>query len=211
MAPYMARSQSQDNRLTEARMHDPQMNPTVAGPGPTSPWVARFLDLIRPEGEILDVACGNGRHLQLGLASGRSMVGVDRDVSAARLLPADGRLVLIEADLENSAPWPLGGRRFDGVIVTNYLWRPLLPAIVGAVGPAGLLIYETFGTGQERFGRPRNPDFLLRPSELIDAARPALVILAYENAVLSDPQRVVQRIAAVGRRHPLALAMALPD
>ncbi len=138
------------------------------------------------------------------------MVGVDRDVTAARQISDDGRLVLIEADLEGGARWPLGDQRFAGVIVTNYLWRPLLPAIVGAVGPAGVLIYETFGTGNERLGRPRNSEFLLRPGELLDAARPVLTIVAYENVVLADPRRVVQRIAAVGRQHPLAQAMAPP-
>lgn len=204
----MARSQAQDNRLTGATMGDPQVNSQRPWPGEPSSWVVRFLDLVRPGGEILDVACGNGRHLQLGLASGHRMLGVDRDVSAAQAMSGEGRLELVQADLEDGTPWPLGDRRFDGVIVTNYLWRPLLTSIVGAVGPSGVLIYETFGTGQERLGRPRNPDFLLRPGELIDAVRPDLTIIAYENARLADPDRVVQRIAAVGSRHPLAEMMA---
>jgi len=192
-------------------MCDPQVNSERVRPGEPSPWVTRFLGaLVRTDGEVVDVACGKGRHLQLGLAAGFRMVGVDRDVSSARLVAADSRLVLIEADLESGAAWPLGDRRFDGVIVTNYLWRPMLPAIVGAVGPAGALIYETFGAGQERLGRPRNREFLLQPGELIDVARPTLTIIAYENVVLSDPDRIVQRVAAVGRQHPLAQAMASP-
>lgn len=174
-----------------------------------SSWVTRFLPLVQQGDVVLDVACGNGRHLQLGLGAGLRMVGIDRDVSAARALASVADVELIEADLETGAPWPLRQRRFGGVIVTNYLWRPLLPEIVDAVAPDGALIYETFGMGNERFGRPRNPEFLLRPGELIVATKSKLGIIAYENVVLPDPQRVVQRIAAVGYEHPLAGTLGL--
>ena len=111
------------------------------------------------------------------------------------------RVELIEADLEGGSPWPLLGRVFDAVIVTNYLHRPLLPDIVAAVAPRGILIYETFAAGQGRFGKPSNPDFLLRPGELLDAVRDKLIPFAYEQVMLDGP-RIVQRIAAVGPGHP---------
>lgn len=170
--------------------------------GPASDWVLRHLALMRPGGEVLDLACGSGRHLAVGLASGRRLVGVDRDLSRIRCGPKDGRLELIEADLEDGSPWPLGMRTFDGVIVTNYLWRPIAPAIVAAVARDGVLIYETFAVGQERFGRPRNPEFLLQDMELIDWVRPRLHIVAFQKQRLCHPERIVQRIVAVGPDHP---------
>ena len=162
----------------------------------TSPWVERFIGLVPAGGTVLDVACGAGRHLALGEARGYRMTGIDRDLSRLPDRLRTGAIELIEADLEAGGPWPLGDRRFDGVTVTNYLWRPLLPAIVAAVATGGVLIYETFAIGNERFGRPRNPDFLLRPEELIDAVRPALTVVAYEHLQLAAPDRIVQRVAA---------------
>lgn len=173
-----------------------------------SEWVRRHIDLARRGGVVLDVACGGGRHLMLAVGQGLRGVGVDRDVAAARARLDPARVDLIEADLEGGGGWPLGARRFDGVIVTNYLWRPLLPLIVGAVGAGGVLIYETFGIGQERIGRPRNPDFLLCPGELLDVARPALTVVAYEHRRLDAPDRIVQRIVAVGPSHPLGVLLA---
>jgi SAM-dependent methyltransferase len=163
--------------------------------------VERFLGLVRPGGTVLDVACGAGRHLALGLRRGFRMTGIDRDVSS---VPTDvaPEVELITADLEDGSPWPLGARTFDGVIVTNYLWRPRLASIRDAVAPAGVLIYETFAIGNEVFGRPRNPDFLLRPEELIDAVRPRLRVIAFEHLRVTCPDRMVQRIVAVGQRHP---------
>ena len=170
-------------------------------PGTQQPseWVIRFYPLIKPSGRVLDVACGSGRHFGLGRASGRRLVGVDRDIAQASSFAPSPDLHLIEADLEDGRPFPFRGETFDGVIVTNYLWRPILPAIVASVAPDGVLIYETFGLGQERFGRPSNPDFLLRPGELIDAVAGKLEIVAYEHRQLEHPARIVQRIAAIGR------------
>lgn len=159
-----------------------------------SAWVARFAPRIPPGGTVLDLACGRGRHTRLLLARGHAVVAVDRDVSAVAGL--DGALEVVEVDLEDGGPFPLAGRRFDGVVVTAYLHRPLLPALVAAVAPGGALIYETYARGHERFGRPRNPDFLLRPGELLHAVRGHLRVVAYEDLVVEDGPAAVQRICA---------------
>ncbi|HEX7072934.1 MAG TPA: class I SAM-dependent methyltransferase [Hyphomicrobiaceae bacterium] len=169
---------------------------------PASEWVVRFLHGIPRGGQVLDVACGSGRHLRLGLAHGYKVVGIDRDLAGVADLKGQPGVELIEADLEIGNPFPLRGRTFAGVIVTNYLWRPILPDIVTCVAPDGVLIYETFALGQERMGRPANPEFLLNPGELVDAVRDRLVPIAYEHTTLSEPRRIVQRIAAVGHGHP---------
>lgn len=158
-----------------------------------SPWIVRWAGAIRPGGTVLDLACGSGRHVRYLAARGLRVTAVDRDREALALsrgIAAE----LIEADLEN-APWPLPGRRFDAVVVTNYLWRALLPVIVGSVAEGGLLLYETFALGQRRFGRPSNPDFLLQPGELLTAAQ-GLHVLAYEDGIVTSPERRVQRLAA---------------
>jgi SAM-dependent methyltransferase len=162
-------------------------------PDMPSPWVTRFAHLIPRGGTALDVACGGGRHLRWLAAQGFRVTGVDRDVQA--LAACTGLGELIEADLETGA-WPLGERLFDAVVVTNYLWRENLPHIVAAVAPGGVLLYETFATGNERHGRPSNPAFLLRPRELLEAAR-SLHVVGYEDGLLDSPARRVQRIAAV--------------
>ena len=164
-----------------------------------SDWVARFASRV-PPGPVLDLACGAGRHTRLFLDAGHPVVAVDRAMS----LPAEPGLERLTADLEDGSPWPLGERTFAGVVVTNYLHRPLFPAILSALAPGGLLIYETFAVGNERFGRPRNPDFLLRAGELLEVVaghcsplRPlqaGLQVLAFEDLELED--RVIQRIAA---------------
>lgn len=169
---------------------------------PASDWVVRFLHGVPQGGHVLDVACGSGRHLRLALSAGHAAVGIDRDLSGVADLNGDPAVELIEADLEIGNPFPLRGRMFAGVIVTNYVWRPILPDIVACVAPDGVLIYETFALGQETIGRPANPDFLLNPGELIDAVYGRLVPIAYEHMTLSGPRRVVQRIAAVGPKHP---------
>ncbi len=161
-----------------------------------SAWVRRWAPLIRPGGSVLDVACGSGRHLRWLHAQGLAVTGVDRDADALQSLQTLGRIIV--ADIENNA-WPLPGKVFDGVVVTNYLWRPLLPTIVQAVAAGGVLIYETFAVGNEAFGKPSNPDFLLRPGELLEACR-GLHVVAYEDGVLDAPMRRVQRLAA--RRQP---------
>jgi SAM-dependent methyltransferase len=160
-----------------------------------SSWVARFAGSL-PEGPVLDVACGSGRHLRHFRALGHPVTGVDRDLSRLADLTGAPGVELIRADLETGAPWPLGTRRFAGVVVTNYLWRPLLPAIVGSVEPGGWLLYETFAVGQERYGKPHNPDFLLRRGELLEAVRGQLSVVAYEHGKRPEPPAVIQRLAA---------------
>lgn len=156
-----------------------------------SPWVARFAPLVRPGGAVLDVACGGGRHCRAFLARGHAVTGIDRDLGGTHAPGAQ----LIATDLEDGSPWPLPGRRFDAVVVTNYLWRPLFPTLLDAVAEGGVLIYETFAAGNEAFGRPRNPDFLLQPGELLAMAG-GLSVVAYEHGVV-DNRAVVQRICAV--------------
>lgn len=177
---------------------------TAAHPdrSPPSPWVCRFRHLVPARGIVLDLAAGSGRHAEYFLQHSHPVVAVDRDTAAlVRLAPSEiitsGLLEVITADLEAGA-WPLGTRRFAGVIVTNYLHRPLFPALVGAVAPGGVLIYETFALGNERFGKPSNPDFLLRPGELLGAFAPALTIVAFEQGIISSPRpAAIQRLAAI--------------
>jgi SAM-dependent methyltransferase len=141
---------------------------------------------------VLDVACGGGRHLRWLASQGFEVTGVDRDAAALASLQTLGRVIV--ADIE-SGPWPLAGETFDAVVVTNYLWRPLWPALRASLAPGGVLIYETFAIGNEVFGRPSNPHFLLRPGELLEACRGMLVV-AYEDGFLDAPPRRVQRIVA---------------
>jgi SAM-dependent methyltransferase len=146
---------------------------------------------------VLDVACGGGRHTRWFLERGYRVTAVDRDTSALGDLAGRAGLEVVECDLEAGDVFPFAAGAFAGVVVTNYLHRPILGDIVAAVADGGVLIYETFALGQERFGRPHNPDFLLRPGELLDAVRGRLRVVAYEDLVLDEPQpRAVQRIAA---------------
>lgn len=173
------------------------------GAGEVSPWVRRFLPGVREGGDVLDIACGAGRHLRLALERGYRVTGIDRDVSRLDDLAGRRDVSLIEADLETGHGFPLRDMRYEGVIVTNYLWRELLTDITGCVADDGLLIYETFAVGQEKYGKPRNPDFLLKPNELIDAALPRLTVVAYEHGLREGPKgpEIVQRIAACGPGH----------
>jgi len=174
------------------------MNPHHDGPlAAPSPWFVRWAHLLAPQSRVLDVACGSGRHLQYMHSLGHQVTGVDIDTSTAQAVAAYSEFV--QADLENQ-PWPLhadqGPQLFDAVLVCNYLWRPLWPALLASLAPRGLLLYETFASGQEQWGRPRNPDFLLQPGELLERCQD-LQVVAYESGLVSDPPRVVQRIAAL--------------
>jgi SAM-dependent methyltransferase len=157
-----------------------------------SPWIVRWAEAIPAGGRVLDLACGSGRHVRYLTAHGLRVTAVDRDRAA--LDRCQGAAEVIQADLEG-APWPLPGRRFDAVVVTNYLWRALLPNIVDSVAPGGLLLYETFARGNERFGKPSNPEFLLHAGELLTQVN-GLHVLAFEDGVAEAPMRRIQRLAA---------------
>lgn len=163
---------------------------------PVSPWVERWLPGITAGGEVLDLACGSGRHSRLLAAMGRRVCALDRDAGALGLLAGVPGITVMQADLER-APWPLASRKFDAVVVTNYLHRPLFPCIVDALAPQGLLIYETFASGNERFGKPSNPEFLLRPGELLERVAGRLRVIAFEDMEVALPRpAMVQRICA---------------
>lgn len=181
------------------------------GPREPSAWVVRFLEGVAPGGHVLDVACGGGRHLRHALERGHRVTGIDRDLSRAQDLSGTDGVTLLEADLEDGRAFPLAGERFDGVIVSNYLWRPILSDIVEAVAEDGVLVYETFALGHERHGRPCNPDFLLKPNELLDAVAPRLAVVAYEHGTVQGPRlKIVQRLAACGPDHDWAGAAPAP-
>jgi SAM-dependent methyltransferase len=161
-----------------------------------SPWVQRFAPRIRPGGQVLDLACGGGRHARMLSAMGFLVHAVDRDAEALAALANTRNVRALAADLEAGA-WPYAGVRFDAVVVTNYLHRALLPVLTGSLTLDGLLIYETFARGNERYGRPSNPQFLLEPGELLRAAE-GLHVLAYEDLYVDTPKpALVQRICAL--------------
>jgi SAM-dependent methyltransferase len=171
------------------------MDSSACAPTPPSPWIVRHAHLLRPAGTVLDVACGAGRHVRWLQQRGHRVFAVDRDAQAVQ--PLRDIADVCVADLEAGA-WPYAQRQFDAVVVTNYLWRPLLPHIIQAVAPGGVLLYETFALGQASLGKPSNPAFLLRPGELLDAVRPALRVLRYEDGFVTTPHPAyVQRIVAV--------------
>jgi SAM-dependent methyltransferase len=169
-----------------------------------SPWVARFAPLVREKGLVLDLACGGGRHTRLFLEQGCSVVALDKNVSALGALKDNSASNIIEADLEvENSPFlgdgPLAGKKFDGIVVCNYLHRPLLDDIIKALAKGGVFIYETFARGNERFTKPRNPDHLLCSGELLERVREKLQVVAYEHGIVEKGPLpgVVQRICAV--------------
>lgn len=178
-----------------------QQIPAGWHPGaPPSAWIVRFADLVPAGGTVLDLACGAGRHTRLFLERGHRVLAVDRDLRGIGDLAEHDRLEARELNLEDGSPFPFSGRTFDGVVVANYLYRPILADLVDAVAGGGTLLYETFARGNERLGNPTNPDFLLKRGELLDAVRPQLEVVAYEDLEVTEPKpSVVQRVAAVRR------------
>lgn len=164
---------------------------------PPSEWVARWSSVIPRGGKTLDVACGSGRHARYLAAQGFTVEAVDSDLSVSADLAALPRISLRQADLE-TGPWPYAPASFQGVVVTNYLHRPLFPRLIEALAPGGVLIYETFALGNERYGRPKNPNFLLLSGELLEVVRGKLRVIAYEDVLLERPRLAcVQRICAI--------------
>lgn len=166
-------------------------------PAKPSDWVTRHAAEVRPGTRVLDLACGNGRNGRLFLGLGHHVTFLDIDTSGVTDLTGEARADILAADLEGKV-WPLGQRAFGAILVVNYLWRPLMRHILASLEPGGVLIYETFMLGQENLGRPRNPDFLLRPDELRDQLPPGFRTLAFEQGLFHEPQPVMrQRICAV--------------
>lgn len=172
------------------------------GLGAPSPWVQRFTPLLKPASRVLDLACGGGRHVQWLAAQGHRVLALDRDAAAlARVREAVPGAEVLQADVEGG-PWPLPGRQFDAIVVTNYLWRPLFPTLLGALAEGGVYLHETFADGHQHIGRPSRPDFLLQRGELLRVCA-GLRVLAYEDGFEPGPEggpeggRCVQRIVAV--------------
>src|ERR1700704_517989 len=162
-----------------------------------SAWVVRWADRIAHGGRVLDVACGNGRHARFFAARGHPVEAVDRDPAMLASLARVPRVSARRADLEAGA-WPYPGEQFAGIVVTHYLHRPLFPCLLGGLAADGVLIYETFAAGNERYGRPTNPAFLLQPGELLEVTLGKLRVIAYEDVHVTDPKpAMVQRICAI--------------
>ena len=167
-----------------------------------SSWVKRWAPLAGP-GEVLDVACGSGRHARHFAALGHPVLAVDRDNAAlAETVASSGApapITVMAFDLEDGSPWPFEPARFAAIVVTNYLYRPLFKRLAASLAPGGLLIYETFAMGNEQFGKPSNPNFLLAPGELLAlASANGLQVLAFEDGRVDAPRpAMVQRLVAV--------------
>lgn len=170
-----------------------------------SAWVARWAPLIPAGGRVLDLAAGSGRHTRLLAGAGYAVEAVDREAALLSAVSRLPRVTVRAADLE-AGPWPYAGEQFAGIVVTNYLHRPLFPLLADALAPGGVLIYETFMLGNERYGRPGNPDFLLQPGELLRAFSGPLQIVAYEAGTVTRPKpAVIQRLCAARSAQPLRL------
>ncbi|KQR90185.1 SAM-dependent methyltransferase [Burkholderia sp. Leaf177] len=176
----------------------PHTPPTTA-----SEWIVQWSHLVEKGGAVLDVAAGNGRHARYFASRGHNVLALDHDETALANLAAVQHVTTRRADLENAA-WPLReDEKFVAVVVTNYLHRPLFPFLFDALAPGGVLLYETFAAGNAQYGKPSNPDFLLNPGELLDAVRPRLRVIAYQDGFISVPRAsCVQRICAVAEQAP---------
>ena len=168
-----------------------------------SDWVLRWAHLVKPGSKVLDLACGTGRHARLFAARGNEVTACDRDPLALATLSGIAGVFLRQADLEDGSPWPFGSAEFDAVIVCNYLHRPLFPAIADALASGGVLIYETFMLGNERYGKPSNPRFLLEPDELLAAFARRLVVAGFEQGrVARGKPALIQRLCALNSAGP---------
>ncbi|MCX7673170.1 MAG: class I SAM-dependent methyltransferase [Thiobacillaceae bacterium] len=164
---------------------------------PPSPWVCRWAHLIPARGRVLDVACGGGRHAVWLAARGWQVTAVDRDLTPSAPVRDTPGVVWLQHDLERDG-WPFPAGVWQGVVVVNYLHRPLMPHLIEALAAGGALLYATYAQGQQAYGRPRDPAHLLMPGELLEWARGRLRVVAYEDVLEpGEPPRRRQRIAAV--------------
>lgn len=187
------------NAILEMTKHNGNTAP-LQPEGIPSPWICHYAKLIRSGGQVLDLACGSGRHARWLAANNWRVNAVDRDATALAGLQQLSNVSTKIADLENDI-WPYADHRFDGIVVSRYLHRPLLPRLIESLNAGGVLIYETFMEGNERFGRPKNPDFLLRSNELLEVFFPHLTVIAYQQGEFQEPgPTVMQRICAVSER-----------
>jgi len=167
-----------------------------------STWITRFAPLVPMDGpaggRVLDLAAGGGRHARHFLGRGHPVTAADKDVSALADMARHARAEVVDIDLEDGRPWPFPPAAFAAIVVSNYLYRPHIEGLIGSLAPGGVLLYETFARGNEAFGRPRNPDHLLRSGELLDLVRGRLLVVAYEHGQTDEaPPGVKQRICAV--------------
>ena len=166
---------------------------------PPSPWVVRHAASLEPGASVVDLACGSGRHARFLAAAGHAVLAVDRDAAALASVAGVAGVTPRIVDLEGEA-WPLGGARFAAVVVSNYLWRPRLDDLVALLAPRAILIYETFMVGNERYGKPSRPDFLLASQELLRlAARHGLTVLAYEEGYSAVPKPAMRQALCARR------------
>jgi SAM-dependent methyltransferase len=164
-----------------------------------SRWVATHMARIPAGGRVLDLACGSGRHTRLLLDLGFSVLAADIDLTGVADLQNQRGIELLETDLEQDE-WPLAGERFAGIVVCNYLYRPHLASLADCLEDSGVLLYETFALGNEQYGKPSNPDYLLRPGELLDVFGALLETIAFEQGLVTEPDaKVVQRLCAAKR------------
>ena len=167
-----------------------------------SQWFVDHEYLIKPAASVLDLACGHGRHASFFAERGALVTAVDRDVTALQALATTQNVTTESRDLEGNA-WPYSIALFDAIIVSNYLWRPTFASLLATIKPGGVLLYETFMDGNERYGKPSRPDFLLRSNELLTLTRNTFRVVAYEEGdefdAAGQPFAVKQKIAAIKR------------
>jgi len=161
-----------------------------------SSWIVKFAPLIKSQGLVLDLACGSGRHAKWLAQQGYQVDALDRDpIATSSMQGIDGIRIQL-TDLETTEP-PSFEHSYDGIIVSRYLHRPLLTSLATILKPGGILIYETFMRGNERYGKPSNPDFLLMPDELLNTYSPLLNVISFEQGEVMEPKpAMLQRICA---------------